>query len=398
LAVGSNSLFYVDGSTSGPHTLYELNPDTGAVLDADVVDAASPSEIDGLFSEPVIGFDLADLALTRNGGGVSLLTTAQTLTSGDGLTWTLGHLAGLTGTGGTYGLTLRKAAVSGITDVAGNPLAGDASDSWISTAPALVDDGAPGYSQVGAWTTVVGFGGVSGDLSFAAAGDGSATASWQLALVPGAYDVQVTWISNPNRASDAPGRLYEGSTLLQTVRVDQRQAPAGSSVGGMAYQSLGVVTLTTGPLRVVLGNDADGYVIADAVRVAPPAGASAALAGADLLRDIGGPERVPLDQEEILQVSSGEGQAPLISAVRSVTSPVTDLAGLDFGRRALALGASRSIPLATPASWPASGAGLGTLRRGSPGASPLILPGLEQGPGRRGRIGRTRRDPSAPRP
>jgi autotransporter-associated beta strand protein len=48
LALGPNSLFYIDGSGSGPHTLWELNPDTGAVIRSDVVDAASPTEIAGL--------------------------------------------------------------------------------------------------------------------------------------------------------------------------------------------------------------------------------------------------------------------------------------------------------------------------------------------------------------
>ena len=81
------------------------------------------------FSEPVTGFDLADLALTRD-GGANLLTAAQTLTTADNVTWTLGNLAGLTGTAGRYVLTL-TAAGSGITDAAGNPLAADASDAFV---------------------------------------------------------------------------------------------------------------------------------------------------------------------------------------------------------------------------------------------------------------------------
>ena len=48
LALGPNSLFYIDGSPSGPHTLYELNRDTGAVIHSDIVDAAAPVPIDGL--------------------------------------------------------------------------------------------------------------------------------------------------------------------------------------------------------------------------------------------------------------------------------------------------------------------------------------------------------------
>jgi subtilisin family serine protease/glutamine cyclotransferase len=48
LALGPNSLFYIDGSGTSGHKLWELNPNTGAVIDSDIVDAASPGEIAGL--------------------------------------------------------------------------------------------------------------------------------------------------------------------------------------------------------------------------------------------------------------------------------------------------------------------------------------------------------------
>ncbi|MCY2988587.1 MAG: dockerin type I domain-containing protein, partial [Planctomycetota bacterium] len=81
-----------------------------------------------VFSEAVGGFDLADVALTRDGGS-NLLTGAQTLTTSDSLTWTLGNLSGLTGVSGSYELQL-TAGGSGIQDVGGNALGGDASDAW----------------------------------------------------------------------------------------------------------------------------------------------------------------------------------------------------------------------------------------------------------------------------
>ncbi len=49
LAVGPKSLFYIEGSsTSSPHTLWELNPDTGAIIDSDVVDPTTTGPIGGL--------------------------------------------------------------------------------------------------------------------------------------------------------------------------------------------------------------------------------------------------------------------------------------------------------------------------------------------------------------
>ncbi|WP_406695606.1 hypothetical protein V5E97_31815 [Singulisphaera sp. Ch08] len=83
----------------------------------------------------------------------------------------------------------------------------------------------------------------------------------------------MTWLAGGNRATNAPYRIYDGTTLIKTVRVDQRLAPAGGvTTGGVVFQSLGVVSLSGGTLRVVLGNDADNYVIADAIRVAAAGG------------------------------------------------------------------------------------------------------------------------------
>ena len=84
------------------------------------------------FSEPVVGFNLADLQLTL--GGVSLPLNAATLTTTDQQTWTLGNLTGITSAVGTYQLTL-TAAGSGITDLAGNPLLAGGSTSGATCRP-----------------------------------------------------------------------------------------------------------------------------------------------------------------------------------------------------------------------------------------------------------------------
>jgi hypothetical protein len=48
LAVGPRSLFYVNGNSTGTHSLLELNPDTGAIIDSDVVDISLSGIIDGV--------------------------------------------------------------------------------------------------------------------------------------------------------------------------------------------------------------------------------------------------------------------------------------------------------------------------------------------------------------
>ena len=134
----------------------------------------------------------------------------------------------------------------------------------------IVDEVDPGYAESGPWSGLDAFGsGYGSNYRYAASGDGTSTATWEFSgLSSGSYEVEVTWTAHANRASDAPYRVYEGPTLVGTVRVDQRGWPTGASVGGVSFQGLGRFRLSgTGALRVVLGNDADGFVIADAVRV-----------------------------------------------------------------------------------------------------------------------------------
>ena len=48
LALGSTNLFFIDGSGTGPHTLYELDTTTGAVIDADLVGDTDSAAVSGL--------------------------------------------------------------------------------------------------------------------------------------------------------------------------------------------------------------------------------------------------------------------------------------------------------------------------------------------------------------
>lgn len=80
------------------------------------------------FSEPVAGFDLSDLVVSRNGGS-NLLTGSQTLTTSDNMTFVLGNLTALTGIAGSYAVTV-DAQGSGTTDLADNPLSANATQTW----------------------------------------------------------------------------------------------------------------------------------------------------------------------------------------------------------------------------------------------------------------------------
>ena len=82
--------------------------------------------------------------------------------------------------------------------------------------------------------------------------------------VTGRYQVFVRWTTHPNRASNARYRIYDGpadNTINGSCYKDQR-------VNGGAWHFCSEVNLTSGRKAVVkLGNNANGVVVADAVRL-----------------------------------------------------------------------------------------------------------------------------------
>ncbi|HZT83019.1 MAG TPA: hypothetical protein VFA26_22505, partial [Gemmataceae bacterium] len=131
----------------------------------------------------------------------------------------------------------------------------------------IIDNGQAGFSETGSgWTHYTGTG-YGNNLDYAAAGSGANTATWQLTgLASGTYDAQMTWNVVSNHATNATYSVYDGNTLLGTVTVNQQQTPSGATVNGTPFQSLGHFTIASGTLKVVLTDNANGYVIADAFR------------------------------------------------------------------------------------------------------------------------------------
>jgi hypothetical protein len=135
----------------------------------------------------------------------------------------------------------------------------------------VIDDSSPGYSQTSGFTNYVGTG-FDNDFDYAAAGIGSNTATWTTSnVMPGTYNVQMTWVAGANRATNATYMIYDGSALVGTVSVNQQNAPSGGQVAtdnygnSMTFQSLGTFTITSGALTVVVSDNANGFVIADAM-------------------------------------------------------------------------------------------------------------------------------------
>ena len=138
------------------------------------------------------------------------------------------------------------------------------------TGPRVIDNGQFGYSETGSgWNSFTDPNAYNGNERYVAAGTGANTATWQATgLAAGTYDVEMTWTAYSNRATNATYQVFDGTTLLGTVQVNQQLTPTeGVTVNGIPFQSLGQFTINSGTLRVVLSDNANGYVIAEAMLV-----------------------------------------------------------------------------------------------------------------------------------
>jgi hypothetical protein len=157
----------------------------------------------------------------------------------------------------------------------------------------IIDNGDGDYSTTGTWSTWTGSG-TQGDFDYKTVGE-DVTASWALSgQTPGLYRVSVNWADFTNRAVDAPYSVLDGATTLDTVKIDQTQAPNDFNEGGVLWEDLGVYTLTGNTLTVRLSDLASpsgNLVIADAVRFerlsATPIPAAVWLFGSGLLGLVG---------------------------------------------------------------------------------------------------------------
>src|SRR5262249_9709785 len=132
----------------------------------------------------------------------------------------------------------------------------------------IIDNGAQGYQKNAGWTTVTNTMAYQLDYDYHAAGTGSGAATSTFAgSPPGSYQVFAKWIPFSNRATNAPYSIFDAANKLATVTVNQQQSPSGDTSNGIVWQSLGTFQNTTGVLAVKLNDNANGYVVADAIRL-----------------------------------------------------------------------------------------------------------------------------------
>jgi len=135
--------------------------------------------------------------------------------------------------------------------------------------PEIIDDGDLEFGLVGTgWAGAATTAGYEEDMYYHAAGSGSNKATWTFDMLPaGTYEIFVTWSQSSNRATDAPFTVWDGSTAEALVGVNQQLAPADVNYADQPWESLGVYVIDSGTLVVELSDQANGYVIADAVRI-----------------------------------------------------------------------------------------------------------------------------------
>ena len=245
-----------------------------AVLDgaADLADGVGSVA----FGTTPVGTPLTRTFTVRNLGTADLTLGTPSLPAGFSLASGLGVTALAPGASTAFAVRFDAAAIGaagGRVSFATNDADEDPFDFAINanaTTPSAVrvlDDGEPGFSTSGAWTPFAGQG-FRSDVTYAAAGSGGFTANWAFAgLAPGRYRVSATWSPFSNRATNAPYTILDGATVLTTVAVNQQAAPTGFGDQGATWQDLATVTIAGPNLTVRLSNAANGYVIADAIRV-----------------------------------------------------------------------------------------------------------------------------------
>jgi hypothetical protein len=125
---------------------------------------------------------------------------------------------------------------------------------------------------------------------FRESGSGESAARFRIEGLPTdrQHQLFLTWPSDTANATNAPLTVTDGTSPLGTLLVNQAIAPDDTQALGAAWESLGVFQSSTGVLEVEITNDADGTVVADAVRLVEVQPATATILLPPTIIDNGG--------------------------------------------------------------------------------------------------------------
>jgi hypothetical protein len=135
------------------------------------------------------------------------------------------------------------------------------------------DNSLPGYSENGSGWTTLNSGWRGNSRTHTIDLNGKTSASWSLnagaTILPGQYEVFVSYVPAAGRATNAPYTIADNKTVLGTIAVDQTQTPSDGLYQGVRWRSLGVFTFNSGKPIVTLNANANGVIDADGVLLIP---------------------------------------------------------------------------------------------------------------------------------
>jgi hypothetical protein len=229
------------------------------------------------FGGTAIGTAIERTFTIENTGTQTLTLTAfdpNDVPAGFTLVSNLGSTVLLAGESTTFVLRLDAAAAGNYAgqfllandDGDESPFTFDVSGSAVSLVQ-IIDNGAAGNARVGAWTAVNNRG-FQNDIHVATKGNGSKRSNWTFSALPaGEYRVWATWTGGSANASNAPYQIFYGGATAPTIRMNQRTAANGLVANGGNWRFLATVNATQGWIQVRLHNNANGTVVADAIRL-----------------------------------------------------------------------------------------------------------------------------------
>ena len=131
----------------------------------------------------------------------------------------------------------------------------------------VVDNTRPEFDVLaGSWKTNYHFRAYFDDVRYSPAGAGENRAGWRVdtRVTPGSYDVYAWKFEHPVMdlmATNAPYRIYHAGGKSDWIRIDQ-------SAPGTEWIYIGTFDFDDSSMQgVVVGNDADGFVLADAIKL-----------------------------------------------------------------------------------------------------------------------------------
>jgi hypothetical protein len=246
-------------AAAGPSTTFNVDNTAPTPV---ITGPASPTSNDPVvltidFSEAMTGFIGSDITVSNG-------TVASLIDNGNG-----NFTANIDVTANGLVSVDVNAAVA--TDIAGNSNNAATQYSVNAVLPTIIDNGDPGYTGSAAFTGFAA--GYLGDLDFGNGMSPSSFVRWDFpGLATGLYRVSATWDAHDNRATNSQFRVFHGATPLATVPINQRIAPNDFTDQSVGWEDLGafysIDASASDTISVLLFNNGNGTVIADAVRLA----------------------------------------------------------------------------------------------------------------------------------